>query len=69
MTVFCYPNCHTKLKKNCENCNRLMELPWNICPYYGTPAVGSRRDAAVSMDEALRGLKMNDEENGEAKGE
>jgi RNA polymerase subunit RPABC4/transcription elongation factor Spt4 len=54
------PNCHTKLKKNCENCNRLMELPWNICPFCGTPAAGMRRDA-TSMDDALRGLKLNDE--------
>ena len=55
------PNCHTKLKKNCENCNRLMELPWNICPYCGTPAAGMRRDITTSMDDALRGLKLNDE--------
>jgi hypothetical protein len=38
-----------------------MELPWNICPYCGTPAAGMRRDAATSMDEALRGLKMNEQ--------
>ena len=64
------PNCHTKLKKNCENCNRLMELPWNICPYCGTPAAGMRRDVATSMDEALRGLKINEEpEAGEVKTE
>ena len=64
------PNCHTKLKKNCENCNRLMELPWNICPYCGTPAAGMRRDAATSMDDALRGLKLNEEpETGEVKAE
>lgn len=61
------PNCHTKLKKTCENCNRLMELPWNICPYCGTPAAGMRRDAVTSMDEALRGLKMNDDDAGEVK--
>ena len=61
------PNCHTKLKKSCENCNRLMELPWNICPYCGTPAAGMRRDAVTSMDEALRGLKLNDEDIGDAK--
>ncbi|HSG43031.1 MAG TPA: zinc ribbon domain-containing protein [Anaerolineales bacterium] len=61
------PNCHTKLKKNCENCNRLMELPWNICPFCGTPAAGMRRDAAVSVDEALRGLNIdndNDDDGG-----
>jgi len=56
------PNCHTKLKKNCENCNRLMELPWNICPYCGTPAAGMRRDIAVSVDDALRGLNLEGDE-------
>ena len=60
------PNCHTKLKKTCENCNRFMELPWNICPFCGTPAAGMRRDSAISMDEALRGLKLDDD-LGEAK--
>ncbi|MGE5376967.1 MAG: double zinc ribbon domain-containing protein [Bacteroidota bacterium] len=64
------PNCHTRLKKNCEKCNRLMELPWNICPYCGTPAAGVRRDAATSMDDALRGLRLNEEpEAGEIKTE
>ena len=60
------PNCHTKLKKNCENCNGLMELPWYICPYCGTTAAGMRRDAATSMDEALRSLKVEDD-SGEVK--
>lgn len=61
------PNCHTKLKKNCENCERLMELSWNICPYCGTPAAGMRRADAVSMDDALRSLKMDDDSSGEIK--
>lgn len=61
------PNCHTKLKKNCENCNKLMELPWNICPYCGASATGARRDA-TSLDDALRGLKV-DETAGEVKAE
>lgn len=59
------PNCHTKLKKTCHNCSRFMELPWNICPFCGTPAVGVRRES-VSMDEALKGLQMN-EDAGEVK--
>ena len=61
------PNCHTKLKKSCENCNKLMELPWNICPYCGTPAAGMRRADAVSMDEALKSLQIENDD-GEAKG-
>src|SRR5688572_25322727 len=59
------PNCHTKLKKTCHNCARLMELSWNICPYCGIPAPGMRVEAS-SVDDALRGLKMNDDQ-GEVK--
>jgi RNA polymerase subunit RPABC4/transcription elongation factor Spt4 len=47
------PNCHTKLKKNCHQCGKLMDLPWNVCPYCGTPAPGMRRDN-ISVDDALR---------------
>jgi RNA polymerase subunit RPABC4/transcription elongation factor Spt4 len=59
------PNCHTKLKKTCHHCARLMELSWNICPYCGTPAPGMRVEAS-SVDDALRGLKVNDNQ-GEVK--
>lgn len=59
------PNCHTKLKKACEHCGKLMELPWNICPYCGTPVPGMRQES-IDMDEALRGLDLNDED-GEVK--
>ena len=55
------PNCHTKLKKSCHNCSRLMELPWNICPFCGTPAPGVRLEA-TSLDDALRGIKITDEQ-------
>jgi len=54
------PNCHTKLKKACQSCGKLMELPWNICPFCGTPAPGMRLEGS-SVDEALRGLKLDDE--------
>ncbi len=55
------PNCHTKLKKTCHNCSKLMELPWNICPYCGTPAPGMRLEA-TSLDDALKGIKVTDEQ-------
>ncbi len=35
--LFC-PNCHTRLKRRCENCHRITSLRWNICPYCGAPA-------------------------------
>lgn len=54
------PNCHTKLKKTCHNCSKLMELPWNICPFCGAPAPGMRVEA-TSVEDALRGMKINDD--------
>jgi predicted RNA-binding Zn-ribbon protein involved in translation (DUF1610 family) len=36
------PSCHTRLKKACQLCRKLMELSWNLCPYCGTPAPGMR---------------------------
>lgn len=47
------PNCHTKLKKNCHQCGKLMDLPWNLCPFCGAPAPGMRREG-LTLDEALR---------------
>jgi len=35
--LYC-PNCHTKLKRRCDNCHRITSLRWNICPYCGAPA-------------------------------
>ena len=55
------PNCHTRLKKSCHNCGKFMELPWNICPFCGTPAPGMRIES-TGMDDALRSLKMADEQ-------
>lgn len=54
------PNCHTKLKKNCHHCGKLMELPWNLCPFCGTPAPGMRREN-ISLDEALRQIGVENE--------
>jgi len=33
------PNCHTKLRKPCVHCGRLLHLKWNICPYCGTSQI------------------------------
>ena len=56
------PNCHTKLKKTCLNCSRFMELSWNICPYCAAPAAGMRLESS-SIDDALRGLKLGDDQS------
>jgi RNA polymerase subunit RPABC4/transcription elongation factor Spt4 len=58
------PTCQTKLRKPCHSCGRLMELPWNICPYCGTPAPGMRKEGST-MEEALRGLKLEEPVEGE----
>ena len=34
--LFC-PNCHTRLRRRCDNCHRITSLRWNICPYCGSP--------------------------------
>ncbi|TLN25060.1 zinc ribbon domain-containing protein, partial [bacterium] len=49
------PHCHTRLKKRCQQCGRLMDLAWNLCPYCATPAPGVRREN-ITMDEALQSL-------------
>lgn len=54
------PNCHTKLKKSCHQCSKLMELPWNLCPYCGTPPPGMRREG-LTMDEVLRPIPVESE--------
>jgi RNA polymerase subunit RPABC4/transcription elongation factor Spt4 len=57
------PSCHTKLKKNCHMCGKLMELPWNLCPFCGTPAPGMRREG-LTLDEALRAVPAETENEG-----
>lgn len=33
--LFC-PNCHTKLKRQCDQCRRILNLRWTICPFCGS---------------------------------
>jgi RNA polymerase subunit RPABC4/transcription elongation factor Spt4 len=54
------PNCHTRLKKACHQCHKLMELSWNICPYCGTPAPGMRREN-MTMDDVIRPTPLEEE--------
>jgi RNA polymerase subunit RPABC4/transcription elongation factor Spt4 len=44
------PNCHTKIRKPCRKCGRLMELPWNVCPYCATPEYGLRSEEKYFSD-------------------
>ena len=54
------PSCHTKLKKTCHQCRKLMDLAWNLCPYCGTPAPGMRRDN-MTLDDITRPMPLGDE--------
>ncbi len=54
------PNCQTKLKKRCTNCNELMELPWNICPICATPVEGMRSE--TSLEEIVQDLTSTNED-------
>ncbi len=31
------PYCHTRLKKECQNCHELLDLSWTLCPYCEAP--------------------------------
>ena len=35
------PSCHTRLKKKCSHCGRLLHLRWNICPYCSESQAGA----------------------------
>ena len=44
------PTCHTRLKKYCQECKQLLELPWDLCPYCGSPAPGMRKERDPSEE-------------------
>lgn len=48
-------NCHTRLRKSCGSCGRLMDLSWQVCPYCGTPVPGARTETRVEEVEAEPG--------------
>ncbi len=44
--VFC-PYCHTKLKKTCLRCDKLMELAWDLGPYCGVSSLQELNNTTV----------------------
>lgn len=56
------PDCHTRLKKPCHECGRLMELTWQICPYCASPIPGMHIEN-LTLDEALAPLPVIEEES------
>jgi rubredoxin len=41
------PTCHTRLKKTCLRCGRVLHLRWTVCPYCTTAAVTSAPAAST----------------------
>ena len=56
------PGCHTRLKKPCHECGRLMELSWHICPYCAAPVPGMHIEN-LTLEEALAPLPRIEEES------
>ncbi|MHC1741304.1 MAG: zinc ribbon domain-containing protein [Anaerolineaceae bacterium] len=55
------PNCHIRLKKSCSHCGKNLELPWNLCPFCGTPVPGTA--GKDSSDDPLHSFSLDDEED------
>jgi RNA polymerase subunit RPABC4/transcription elongation factor Spt4 len=50
------PTCHTRLKKGCAECGRLLHLRWSICPYCGAAQTAAKPAAVTSgIDLAVAG--------------
>ncbi len=41
------PNCHTRLKRPCTRCGRMLDLAWDLCPYCATAVPNSASDRPV----------------------
>jgi RNA polymerase subunit RPABC4/transcription elongation factor Spt4 len=48
------PTCHTRLKKSCVSCKKLLELPWNLCPYCVTTSGENPAGTASDFDQPLQ---------------
>ncbi|MEP7291384.1 MAG: zinc ribbon domain-containing protein [Chloroflexota bacterium] len=41
------PNCHTRLKRPCTRCGRMLDLAWDLCPYCATAVPNFASDRPV----------------------
>ncbi|HVU15028.1 MAG TPA: zinc ribbon domain-containing protein, partial [Phototrophicaceae bacterium] len=41
------PNCHTRLKRPCTRCGRMLDLSWDLCPYCATAVPNFTADRPV----------------------
>lgn len=47
------PNCHTRLKKGCVRCGKMLDLAWDLCPYCAAGQPGS------SIERGMIGVTVN----------
>lgn len=40
------PSCHTRLRKKCDHCGRILNLKWSVCPYCGESQTAPARERA-----------------------
>ena len=47
--VLC-PNCHQRLKNQCQKCGHALDPSWTVCPYCATPlpGIGARRSGRTT---------------------
>ena len=50
--VIC-PSCHTRLKKPCHSCGRLLHLSWTICAYCGADQTSARAVPSLQIEPAV----------------
>jgi RNA polymerase subunit RPABC4/transcription elongation factor Spt4 len=48
------PTCHTRLKKACVSCGRLLHLRWNICPWCGAVQTAAKAIPSAPQPVALQ---------------
>ena len=41
------PNCHTRLKRPCTRCGRMLDLAWDLCPYCATTVPNFASDRPI----------------------
>jgi RNA polymerase subunit RPABC4/transcription elongation factor Spt4 len=47
------PVCHTRLRKACGHCGKMLDFTWKVCPFCASPAPGARPDSPAPAMGAL----------------
>ncbi|KKR73625.1 MAG: hypothetical protein UU16_C0017G0001, partial [Candidatus Woesebacteria bacterium GW2011_GWA2_40_7] len=52
------------LSKPCHHCGKLMDLPWNVCPFCATPELGLRTEnlfISENLEDKMAGVELRTE--------